>query len=76
MELTDTETAVLDFERDWWLHPAAKETAILERFGWSAARHYQVVAALLERPEALAYDAMTVKRLARLRDRRRARRVG
>lgn len=38
----------------------------------SAVRYYQVLGALIERPEALAADPLTVKRLQRLRDQRQA----
>jgi len=72
MQLTDTENAVLDFERHWWKYAGAKESAIHDAFGWSPTRHYQVVNRLLDRPEALAYDPMLVRRLLRLRDRRQA----
>ena len=70
--LTDTEKAVLDFEAQTWRSPGAKETAIVETFGWLAARHYQVLGALLDRVEAQEYAPMTVKRLRRLREARRA----
>jgi hypothetical protein len=46
----------------------------------SATRYYQVLNALLDRPEALAADPMLVKRLRRLRTARQrarsARRLG
>jgi Protein of unknown function (DUF3263) len=71
---------VLDFERDWWKSSAPKERAIRERFGLSAARYHQVLNGLLDRPEALAYDPMLVRRLRRVREARRrkryARRLG
>jgi hypothetical protein len=67
MQLTDYEKAVLDFESQQWTYPGAKEQAILTTFGWSATRHYQVVNALLDRPEALAYAPLLVRRLQRLR---------
>lgn len=73
--LTDTETAVLDFERSWWKFAGAKETAILEAFDWTPTRYYQVVNDLLGRPEAMAYDPMLVRRLQRLRDQRQANRA-
>ena len=41
----------------------------------SGTRYYQVLNALIDRPEALAYDPMLVKRLRRLRDASRAARV-
>lgn len=75
-DLTDEETAILDLERSWWKHAGAKDAVIRERFDVSPTRYYQVLGALLERPEALAYDPMLVRRLVRLRERRRAVRVG
>jgi hypothetical protein len=75
-DLTDNETAILDLERNWWKHAGAKDAVIRERFDVSPTRYYQVLGALLERPEALAYDPMLVRRLVRLRERRRAVRVG
>ena len=52
-----------------------KERAIRERFGFSAARYHQLLNRVLEQPEALAYDPMLVRRLHRVRDARRRRRV-
>lgn len=71
-ELTETEQAVLDFERLWWRSAGRKESAILETFGWSATRYYQVLNALLEKPGAVAADPMTVRRLQRMRSARKA----
>jgi hypothetical protein len=62
--------AVLAFERRWWSHPGAKEQAIRNEFGLSAARYYQLLGALLDSPLALAHDPMLVKRLQRMRDAR------
>lgn len=73
--LTDDELAILDFEAQHWNHPGAKEQAILDQFGWKAARYYQVLNALLDRPEALAYSPLLVRRLLRLRDARVAARA-
>ena len=79
-ELTDTETAILTFERQWWKYAGAKESAIREQFGMSATRYFQVLNALIDRPEALAADPMLVRRLRRLRSERQrqrsARRLG
>ncbi|MCW2691852.1 MAG: hypothetical protein JWM48_1893 [Mycobacterium sp.] len=72
--LTDRERAVLDFERHWWQFAGAKEQAVRERFDMSATRYYQLLNALIDRPEALTADPMLVKRLRRLRStRQRAR---
>jgi len=73
-ELTEREQSILGFERQWWKYAGAKEQAIRELFDMSATRYYQVLNALIDRPEALAYDPMLVKRLRRLRaSRQRAR---
>ena len=74
-DLGDREVAILACERTWWRHAGAKEEAIREEFGMSAARYYQLLGALLDSPAALAHDPMLVKRLQRLRDARVARRV-
>ncbi len=79
-DLTERELAVLAFERQWWKYAGAKETAIKELFDMSATRYYQVLNALIDKPEALVADPMLVKRLRRLRSTRQrqrsARRLG
>jgi hypothetical protein len=70
--LSDRDAAILAFERQWWRHAGAKEQAIREEFGLSAARYYQVLGALIDRPAALRHDPMLVKRLLRLREARLA----
>ena len=78
--LTRREYDILAFERQWWKYAGAKEDAIKELFAMSATRYYQVLNALVDRPEALAADPMLVKRLRRLRASRQkaraARRLG
>src|SRR3954468_6589897 len=73
-ELTAREREILAFERQWWKFAGGKEQAVRELFDMSATRYYQVLNALIDRPEALAYDPMLVKRLRRMRQtRQRAR---
>jgi hypothetical protein len=71
---------MLDFERQWWKYAGAKEQAVRENFDMSATRYYQVLNALIDRPEALAHDPLLVRRLRRLRATRQrqrsARRLG
>ena len=78
--LSGRDAAILAFERQWWRHAGAKEQAIREEFGLSAARYYQLLSALIDRPEALQHDPMLVKRLRRMRSTRQrarsARRLG
>ena len=69
-ELSSQELAILEFERQWWRYPGSKEGAIRELFSMSSPRYYQLLNALLDRPEAaLAYPTL-VRRLRRLRDSR------
>jgi hypothetical protein len=58
---------MLTFERHWWRQAGAKETAIRDRFGVTPTRYYQVLNALVDRPDALAADPLLVRRLRRLR---------
>ena len=74
--LTDRDREMLEFERQWWKYPGAKDTAIRERFDMSPTRYYQVLDALIDRPEAMSHDAQVVNRLRRLREARREQRTG
>ena len=74
--LTERENAILDFESEWWRHAGAKEEAIRDTFGFSAARYYQVLGVLIDSPAALMTDPMLVKRLLRMRAERASARVG
>jgi hypothetical protein len=62
---------VLDFEREAWKLTVTKERAIRERFGFSPSRYHQILHRIIDRPEALAYDPMLVRRLRRVREVRR-----
>ncbi|WP_213454800.1 DUF3263 domain-containing protein [Rhizomonospora bruguierae] len=69
--LTEREREMLAFEGRWWRRAGAKDQAIRERFDLSATRYYQLLNALLDKPAALVEDAVTVRRLRRLRSRSR-----
>lgn len=79
-DLSERELQILAFERQWWKHAGSKEQAIRELFDMSATRYYQVLNALIDTEEALAFDPLLVKRLRRLRAQRQrqrsARRLG
>ena len=70
MALSEREMRILAFERNWWRQPGAKEQAIADSLGMSATRYYQLLNELIDRPEALAFDPVLVKRLRRQRLRR------
>jgi hypothetical protein len=73
-DLSDRDQQILTFERQWWKYAGAKEQAIRDQFSMSATRYYQVLNALIDRADALAFDPLLVKRLRRLRSsRQRAR---
>jgi Protein of unknown function (DUF3263) len=79
-ELSVRDRDILDFERQWWKYAGAKEQAVREKFDMSSTRYYQVLNALIDRPESLAHDPLLVRRLRRLRAARQrarsARRLG
>ncbi|WP_293780762.1 DUF3263 domain-containing protein [uncultured Aeromicrobium sp.] len=78
--LSDRDREMLALERYWWQYAGAKEQAIREKFDMSATRYYQLLNALIDTEEALAFDPLLVKRLRRLRAQRQrqrsARRLG
>lgn len=72
--LTVRDTMILDFEGQWWKYQAVKETTARDLFGVGATAYYAELNRLIESPEAMAHAPLTVKRLRRLRDQRRAQR--
>lgn len=75
-DLTPLDRRVLAFEHRRYRHAGARDQAILDEFGMSITTYSQALNALIDRPEALVYDPVLVKRLRRLRQtRREARRV-
>lgn len=74
--LTDRDRDILEFERQRWKYAGAKETAILDRFGLSATRYFQILDHLLDLPAAEAHDPQLVHRLRRVREARRRQRQG
>ncbi len=74
-QLDERTRAILDFERSWWQEPGTKERRIRERFGISVTRYHQLLLRAIDLPDALRYDPMLVRRLRRLREARRRRRL-
>ncbi len=78
--LTERDREILALERVWWQYTGTKEQAIREKFDMSTTRYYQVLNALIDREDSLAFDPLLVKRLRRLRAERQrsrsARRLG
>lgn len=65
---------VLDIESRHWRHQATKEQHVRDALGLTPVRYYQVVAALIDRPEAIAHAPQVVSRLRAVRARQRMRR--
>ncbi|MFC7218731.1 DUF3263 domain-containing protein [Streptomyces polyrhachis] len=72
--LPPREQAVLAFERRSWPSRGIKERLIREELGISPTTYYQMLNALLDDGRALAADPVTVNRLRRVREARRAER--
>ena len=75
MDLTDEERSLLDFEREWWQLPASKMSEIRARFGFSSSSYYRALHSLVSRPDAEAYDPLTVRRIRRRREQLRRERI-
>jgi len=67
--MTDLEIAILAMERRWYRTPGAKAQAIHDELGLTTVRYAQLLSRLVDRPDALAVDPVTVNRLRRLRRR-------
>lgn len=67
---------MLALERRAWPLRGAKEQAIHDQFGWSSARFYQRLNAILDDPAALQADPAFVWTLIRRRERGRRVRAG
>jgi len=68
--LSEGEREMLALEKNWWKRPGSKDQVIRDLFGITPTRYYQLLNALIDRPEALAHDPMVVRRLQELRARR------
>jgi hypothetical protein len=74
-ELTELELLILAFERQWWRHAGAKESAIKETFGLAPAAYYLLLSVLIDNEVAYELEPMLIKRLRRLRDARSTKRA-
>jgi hypothetical protein len=73
-QLSELESRILEFERQWWQYAGAKESSIRELFQLPPSRYYEILNNLIDREEALAAAPMLVKRLRRMREARLAER--
>ncbi len=76
VELSTREREILAFEREWWKHASAKDTALRERLAMTPQTYYRSLNEIIDQPAALAHDPLLVRRLRRQRiSRRRQRRA-
>ena len=68
--LSERDQQILMFERQWWRYEGSKEQAIDSLFGLEIGRYYQILAAIVDLDEALAFDPQLIKRLRRQRQAR------
>jgi len=73
--LSDRDRAVLAFEASWWQYPGPKDRAIREYLDMSATRYYQVLRRLVDDQAAEEADPLTVRRLRRVREHAKAKRL-
>lgn len=70
--ISDIDRAILDLERTWWQAGRSKVEQIEERFAFSGTDYYRRLAELVADRAAYAYDPLTVRRVRRDVERRRA----
>ncbi len=68
--LSELDMRILAFERRGWRSPGAKEQSIADILGMPSTRYYQLLNELIDRPEAMRFDPVLVKRLRAQRARR------
>ena len=76
MTLTERDMAIIEFERSAWKSSETKQKSIRQTFSISPARYYQLRDSLLDKPEAVQFDPMVIKRLQRDRKVRRSKKLG
>jgi len=74
-QLSEHERALIDFEREWWQLGSRKDVGIRTRFDMSASSYYRALHGLVDRAEAMQYDALTVLRLRKRREQARRDRI-
>jgi hypothetical protein len=73
--LSERDRAILEFESSWWLYPGPKDRSIREYLDMSATRYYQALRRLVEDVEAERAAPLTIRRLKRMRDQAKQRRL-
>ncbi|MGN7133422.1 DUF3263 domain-containing protein [Rhodococcoides corynebacterioides] len=69
--MTPIQRMMLDMEKRHYRYAGSKEQAIRDELDVAPARYYQLLAALIDEPEALAAEPVLVNRLRRIAHSRR-----
>lgn len=67
MSLSERDLELLAFEREWWRHAGAKDVVVREQLGLSPEDYYRALSRIVDHEDALAHDALLVRRLRRQR---------
>ncbi len=67
--LDSEDRAILDFERGWRHLPGPKDQMIEFLLGLPASMYYEMLRNLVDAPEAMDYDPLTVRRVLTMIDR-------
>ena len=71
MALSDRDRAILEFEQAWWLEPGTKEAALRAHLDLSPSRYRELLYAIIDRPDAMDFDPMVVRRTRKVREHNR-----
>lgn len=69
-KLSELESKILQFEARTYTSEQVKESLIYRKFGFSPARYYSILSALIETEAAIENFPVLVKRLRRLQSQR------
>lgn len=73
-KLSERDTEILIFARDWYAFRGAHEAAVRDRFDMTATHYFQELNRIIDLPAAMAFDPFTVRRLQKIRaERQRSR---
>lgn len=70
--LSESDQAILAFEKNWWRFEGAKQRAIRDELHLTPTNYYQALNRLVDDPAALRAEPVVVSRLQRQRQSRRA----
>lgn len=67
-DLSEHDRRILDFAKDWWKYPGARDESLHQTFGFGPTTYFQRLNRLIDDPKAMEYDPTTVQRYQRIRE--------